>query len=177
MPSLQYHSVPPLSASDLARFWSKVSKTDGCWPFRSALTRGYGRIGLGHKVYLAHRVSLAIATGEDLAGVEVCHKCDNPICVRPDHLFRGDRAANVRDMFEKGRGRPRGGVYSVGEAHHNAVLNDDLVRQMRARHAEGASFRQIARDFRVERRTATAAIKGETWKHLTPDEQATAKRA
>lgn len=177
---VMYLDVPQLTEKDRKRFWSKVVKTDSCWLFKSSLLRGYGRFGIGRGVFLAHRVALSLATGESMDGIEACHTCDNRACVRPDHLYRGDRASNMRDMWERGRANPRGGIYPKGERHHNAVLTAEIVLAMRARHAAGAALRQLAREYGIDRATATAAIKGRTWKHLaylTPDEQTEAKRA
>jgi hypothetical protein len=87
------------------RFWSRVEKTDGCWEYTGARTaRGYGRLGVeGHSV-LAHRYSWELTHGTKLSpDVLVCHHCDNPCCVRPDHLFLGSSADNNRDMAAKGR--------------------------------------------------------------------------
>lgn len=95
------------------RFWSKVDRSGDCWTWTASRTRhGYGRIGLGHdRVETAHRVSWMLANGPIPEGVFVCHRCDNPPCVRPDHLFLGTALDNIRDMIAKGRGR---GQYEPG---------------------------------------------------------------
>jgi hypothetical protein len=87
------------------RFWTKVQKSDGCWQWTAYRDpMGYGRFRLNGEARLAHRVSWEMHNGsispEDLC---VLHKCDNPSCVNPDHLFLGDRIANVADMVAKGR--------------------------------------------------------------------------
>ena len=87
------------------RFWAKVEKTDGCWLWTaSTINSGYGAVGfMGHRT-TAHRMSWFLAHGSwpDLC---VLHRCDVKLCVRPDHLFLGTQADNVRDMDEKGRRR------------------------------------------------------------------------
>lgn len=89
------------------RFWANVEKSDGCWkwvgPMRST---GYGRIWVNKKrgVQSAHRVSWELHH-QDPGEMSVLHHCDNPVCVRPDHLFLGTQADNMRDMTAKGRGR------------------------------------------------------------------------
>lgn len=89
------------------RFWSKVQKTDGCWEWTgSRRPKGYGVFAVnGARRESAHRVAYALFIGPISAGFFVCHRCDNPRCVRPDHLFLGTQADNMRDMHAKGRHR------------------------------------------------------------------------
>jgi hypothetical protein len=94
---------PPL----LERFWSKVNKSDGCWTWTgSKTTAGYGLIWNGKDtsapVYV-HRLSWELHFGEIPDGLSVCHRCDNPTCVRPDHLFLGTDKDNSDDKITKGR--------------------------------------------------------------------------
>jgi hypothetical protein len=84
------------------RFWSKVIKADGdgCWLWNAGRdVKGYGNFAGRH----AHRVAYELTYGPLPEGVFACHRCDNPPCVRPDHLFPGDTTANVRDAIQKGR--------------------------------------------------------------------------
>lgn len=91
------------------RFWVKVKKTSGCWEWTASLNQhGYGnlpsRIGAaGKNELLSHRVSWIINIGPIPDGADVLHQCDNPKCVRPDHLFLGTHAENMKDMKNKGR--------------------------------------------------------------------------
>ena len=87
---------------DLDRFWAKVKYDDeGCWEWTSQTRGGYGIFWLSGKVIGAHRFSLFLSIGE-YEGL-ACHTCDNPPCVRPDHLFPGSYQDNSDDMFAKGR--------------------------------------------------------------------------
>jgi hypothetical protein len=97
--------MPGKQAPLAERFWAKVQKTEGCWNWTAGGNGvGYGIIWSGVKRECAHRVSWELAHGPIPEGKWVLHRCDNPGCVNPEHLFLGDNTANVRDMHSKGRG-------------------------------------------------------------------------
>ncbi len=93
------------------KFWERVIKTENCWEWQGTKRGGnaaYGSImiGMNGKKRIqkyAHRFSYEIHYGKFDESMKVCHKCDNPICVRPDHLFLGTHTDNMRDMFKKNR--------------------------------------------------------------------------
>lgn len=89
------------------RFWDKVHLSDGCWEWTAAKGNfGYGVAWFGGRLQKAHRVSWQLAHESDIPpGMFICHRCDNPACVRPDHLFLGTATDNARDMVRKGRNR------------------------------------------------------------------------
>ena len=90
------------------RFWSKVATCDSskCWPWLAAVTdRGYGRFKLNGKTHRAHRISLRLSGLDVPDDMVVCHHCDNPSCVNPNHLFISDALGNQADCTAKGRGR------------------------------------------------------------------------
>jgi hypothetical protein len=90
---------------DIIRFWSKVEKTETCWIWTAATsTFGHGRFRVNRKSYSPHRLSYELFYGDFDQSLLVCHTCDNPRCVNPDHLFLGTYLDNNRDMFAKGRG-------------------------------------------------------------------------
>jgi len=115
------------------RFWLCVDKTGDCWNWigrkrdTSKYPRllAYGVFRVKFKTYSAHRYSWQMHNGPVPKGVCVLHKCDNPGCVRPDHLFLGTQKQNVADMVAKDR-------TSRGERHPMSKLTDDLVRKIRA---------------------------------------------
>ena len=89
---------------NLERFFKMVSKTATCWVWVGSKVRGYGTFyvcGVGHR--RAHRWIFEQVRGDILPGNVICHRCDNPSCVNPDHLFQGTQADNLRDMVAKGR--------------------------------------------------------------------------
>jgi hypothetical protein len=97
------------------RFWTHVEKSGGCWLWTgSKNVQGYGTFYTGGEPNreLAHRFAYRIVVGAIPPGMAVCHRCDVPACIRPDHLFLGSMADNVRDMKGKGRHWSATGSYS-----------------------------------------------------------------
>ncbi len=160
------------------RFWTKVQKMPGataCWLWIGSHDgRGYGTInpgGCNESPLKAPRVALEWALGRPLGvGMNACHKCDTPACVRNDgeqgHLFEGTQAENAADMVAKGRstsGRPSP---VRGERHVLAKLTDRTIREVEARLATGAALAALAREYGVSRTALRYAITRKTWKHL-----------
>jgi hypothetical protein len=105
-------------AGAIARFWARVEKTQACWNWRGSVRHfGHGHLNVLGVVTMAHRFSWTLTNGSIPDGLNVLHHCDNPRCVRPDHLFLGTHADNVADMNAKGR-------HARGERHGRAKLTD-----------------------------------------------------
>jgi hypothetical protein len=114
------------------RFWNKVDKTDTCWIYTGCLDRdGYGIYydQPNKKQHRAHRFS-AILAGLDIKGKVVCHHCDNPRCVNPEHLFVGTQQDNLRDMIAKKRhyhNRPRKkGIYKLTPENQVEIIESGM---------------------------------------------------
>jgi hypothetical protein len=158
-----------------SRFWMRVNKDgpivthvdgiDACWVWAGMRDkRGYGFLYVGGaKKVLAHRFSWELANGEISSGMHVLHRCDNPNCIRPSHLFVGTHADNMRDMASKGRARSGG---CRGSGYNRAVLDEASVAVVMAQLAEGIPTGQVARNFGVSRGAILAISIGRTWTHV-----------
>lgn len=144
------------------RFWGKVEIADGCWEWKRCLSSaGYGKIGVdGGSVY-AHRLSWEMANGEIPDGASVLHHCDNPPCVRPDHLFLGSKKDNTGDAIRKGRfvNPP----IKRGVSNHNAKLTDQFVVEIRK---STLSAPALAIRYNVAVTTIEKVRARSAWKHV-----------
>lgn len=160
----------PRPSVDLTeRFWSSVDKRgpDNCWLWigpRSGQGR-YGAMYANSGMYYAHRFSYELHNGPLGEGMLACHRCDNPPCVNPRHLFAGTPSDNTNDMHAKGRA---GACGSPGEANPRAKLAADDVRAVRCRYAAGGTtIKRLADEYGMAFSAMRSAIKGETWKNVT----------
>jgi hypothetical protein len=156
-----------------ARFWSRVDKAGGstaCWPWTGARSskrpgRNHGMLSIGGRSVVASRVAWELARGAIPEGLCVLHRCDNPPCCNPGHLYLGTNADNVADRCARRRG---GGWRIAGENHVEAKLTEDAVLHMRSEYAGGTvSFRELGRRHGVTSQAARYAVTGRTWSHLT----------
>ena len=150
----------------IERFEAKVSRGAGCWEWAAFRQhQGYGQFHTGRegdrKMSYAHRVAYEIYVGPIPKGLLVLHRCDNPPCVRPEHLFVGTTMDNIRDRDAKGRQNgPK------GETHHSAKLTAKDVREIRRRsHAFGEGI-ELAMEFGVSNCTISKIVLRRTWKSI-----------
>lgn len=146
------------------RFWEKVDKSGDCWIWTGAKDLcGYGRVSIGGKVCSAHRASYELAYGKiEEPSFEVCHKCDEPACVNPNHLHLGTHKENMREAVIRNRFSKR----ARGESHHNSKLSEEDVRFIREEYNKGAGIRYLARKFGVSKVPISRIVKGLAWRHV-----------
>lgn len=157
----------------LLRFWSRVNK-DGpvhpilktkCWLWTGGHQPfGHGSFSDKGINIAAHRFSFILFFGEIPKTKNpldncICHKCDNPPCVNPEHLFLGSNAENLADMRNKGR-------RAKGEQINASVFADDDVRLIRKRVSAGEGFRALGREFGVSHGAISNIYYRKTWKHV-----------
>lgn len=150
------------------RFWAKVKQgqPDECWPFMASRNAaGYGTIGIDGKSALANRVAWQLTNGAIPAGQYVLHKCDNPPCCNPSHLFLGTHADNALDKKIKGRARS-----NRGEEKNTAKLTEKQVKAIRQEYRYRSSthgLKALSAKYGVCVSAVEAIVKHRTWRHVT----------
>lgn len=148
----------PLS-DRLMRSIKKNKETD-CWEWQRGLfSNGYGQITINKKNTLAHRASYEEFVGSIPEGILVLHKCDNPICINPDHLFLGTNQDNMTDMVNKGRS-------ARGEKNGRAKLTESEVAFIRRKLSEGKDAFDLSEQFNVSLSTIGKIQSYQTWKFV-----------
>jgi HNH endonuclease/Helix-turn-helix domain len=147
------------------RFWEKVKKgtPEECWTWTAHRLKsgGYGQFALHGKPKRAHRISYELANGPIPKGLYVCHTCDTPSCVNPNHLFLGTNSQNILDCIKKGRF-----ITAKRIAALRKKLTPENIHQIRKLAADGKTQREIASRFQVNHATIGAILRGQTWKHV-----------
>ena len=142
------------------RFWRFVDKSDddSCWLWSGGTVgRGYGSIMLpDQSTGTAHRVSYEIHYGEIPDGMNVLHKCDNPPCVNPKHLFLGTHADNSLDMTDKNR-------QANGESCGLSKLTESDIKYIRE---SDLTQKELAKEFGVTQANISEIKRGRTWRHV-----------
>lgn len=152
--------------TDEERFWKKVKKAEnGCWEWQASCDKkGYGQIRFNGTMIKAHRKMWEIVKGPIPEGLCVLHRCDNPPCVNPDHLFLGTMKDNSQDMVKKGRC-----------AWNSVKLTANQIIEIRKQYTTGSVlYRELAEKHGVAVSTIGSIIRKETWKKI--DEERSCKK-
>jgi hypothetical protein len=154
-----------------SRFWKNVDQReeDECWPWTGCRTHGYGALHFDRRngVELSHRISYVIHYGSISYGVCICHRCDNPICVNPNHLFPGTQSENMRDMWKKGRGRV---FHHQGERNPASKLSESAVLEIIKMRTGGKKLSEMSKMFGVSKSNISSICRGKTWPHVLRSE-------
>lgn len=152
-----------ISSDAEQRLWAKTDKTKECWIWLGHKDRdGYGNIRIGErKAMRTHRLSFFLATKIDPIGMFVCHHCDNPSCINPDHLYLGTALENNRDKINRNREN-----WAKGERVHNAKLTRDQVLSIFKEYkAGGVRHIDLAKKYGVSQTAIQLILSGKNWKH------------
>lgn len=153
--------------TDKRRLLSKIEHdSNGCWNWTASKFRdGYGQFKANRKNLKAHRVSYLIFIGDIPEGLCVCHRCDNPACVNPEHLFLATNQENTADRHSKARD-------AHGERQWKAKLTNAEVSEILSRYTPGINQAntgnavQLAAEYGISRATLGHLIRRKTWKHI-----------
>jgi len=155
-----------------SRFWKHTETSTGCWEWQGAISGGrYGHLWIAGRNVYAHRIAWALHYGPLKKGQLVLHKCDNPKCVNPDHLFLGTHQDNMDDCVKKGRS-------ARGSKSGRSKLNEEQVLEIKKKLAEPHYYhkvRDLAKEYNVHDVTIYSIKKGRTWSHVLVEGSLTSK--
>lgn len=162
---LRHYRPIGLSLSETFDYFMPGTPGTDCWEWTGSRNQaGYGVVRMTDSSFPAHRVSYELFIGPIPEGWCVCHRCDNPPCCHPDHLFLGTPADNTRDMMSKDR-HVRGIVY--GESCGTHKLSERDVLDIRRRYAERSSTQvELSAEYGISKNHTCAIIKRHAWQHL-----------
>lgn len=134
---------------------------DGCHLWTGALRNGYGKISWNGRTLSTHRLTWELVFGPIPDGMNVLHRCDNPACCNPRHLFLGNHADNMRDREAKDRHNA-----PIGSRHGRATLTDDQVREIRRLWSHGVPQTEIAKRLGTNPQRVYSIVHRRTWRHI-----------
>lgn len=148
----------------IAAFWDCVDRSGDCWVWKRPVhaRSRYPKFRIGNRTRVkAHRFAWELANGLIPHGLHVLHRCDNTICVRPDHLFLGTHDDNMADKAAKGRV-----VAPKGEACHLARISAEQAAAIREAYASGISQSTVAARFGIDQTHVSRIVRGKAWAHV-----------
>jgi hypothetical protein len=153
----------PKADSAEIRFWNRITKTDKCWLWdRPHKQHKYGILKVGKKLMFAHRFSWEIHNGTIPKDLDVLHRCDNPSCVNPEHLFLGTHQQNMKDRNNKGRQ-----AFLKGSKNGQAILTEDQVIKIREfRSICKTPVKELANMFCVSVCCIEDILYNRSWRHI-----------
>jgi hypothetical protein len=144
---------------------AKRNEETGCleWTGSRKSDSGYGHAydPRVKRTVRVHRLVYELANGPIPKGAYVCHRCDNPSCIEPEHLWLGDASSNMEDKKEKGRAPSQ-----KGSEHGRAKLREEDIERVFALRGQGLSYRKIAKEFDVTENAIRKILKGQAWTHV-----------
>jgi hypothetical protein len=144
------------------RLMSKIKTINGCWVWQGVKRKGgYGRIRINGKIFTTSRVSYELFVGHIPEGLFVCHTCDNPPCIRPDHLFLATHQENDQDKANKGRAK-------YGEQHWNAKLttSEVVAIKLALKDYHFGLYKELALKYHVSERLIYCIRYGSRWSRI-----------
>ena len=166
----KYKNNPKLYKKYIYEFWNRVIKTNNCWMWNGSRLNSKNKNNLVYgifqiykngiqKSYMAHRISWFLKNGDIPDNLMVCHKCDNPLCVNPDHLFLGTNIDNMKDMVSKRRS-------ASGDKNGRRKLNEEKIKEIIKRYRTGEYSTSLGREYGVSSGTICSVAEGKTWKNI-----------
>lgn len=157
--------MPAKILNPTKHFWRNVErdKGKGCWNWKRCVqSDGYGTVRFWGRTDLAHRVAYQLKHGVRIPNtIHVLHKCDNPKCCRPSHLFTGTHSDNMRDMWAKGRH-----VRLNGALNGRAILTEEKVKEIRLKHSLGMRQIDLAKEYGVNQTNISWIVLRKSWKNI-----------
>jgi hypothetical protein len=151
----EYHEIT------IKRFLHKVDNKNACWTWKGNVSKhGYGVSSYRSKSTLAHRLSWILFRGNLPKDLDVCHHCDNPKCVNPEHLFLGTAKDNVMDCFNKKRKSHK------GENHPRAKIKEQDVKEIFQLRKNGWTHQKLADRFKLTQSAVSNILHRRLWKHI-----------
>lgn len=151
-----------IDKANIQRFWDKVKIETffDCWEWKACKDRwGYGATTANGVFTKSHRLAWTIVYGPIKKGMFICHKCDNPGCCNPTHLFVGTHKDNMRDMVSKKR-------FAKGEKNGSSKLQGSQVKKIRRLAQDGVSNNEIALRYKISKHHVIDLVNRVYWKHI-----------